>query len=149
MRRSAVVGNLTVGGTGKTPVASWLAGELRARGVAPAVVLRGYGGRHHGGPLQGRPRTPTRGGGRRSGAACAPRRELVFVAHDRVAAARAAVAAGARMVVCDDGLQHLRLARQFEIVVIDAGRGLGNGHLLPAGPLREPAAASGRSMRSC
>jgi tetraacyldisaccharide 4'-kinase len=63
----------------------------------------------------------------------------VFVHPDRTAAARAAVAAGAQIVLSDDGLQHLRLRRDFEIVVIDAERGLGNGHLLPAGPLREPA----------
>jgi tetraacyldisaccharide 4'-kinase len=133
-----VVGNLTVGGTGKTPVASWLAGELNARGVATAVVLRGYGGRHQGGPLRvTQDSDPAVVGDE---AVLHARRGVtrVFVAHDRVAAAHAAVAAGARLVVCDDGLQHLRLARQFEIVVIDAGRGLGNGHLLPAGPLREP-----------
>ena len=133
-----VVGNLTVGGTGKTPIASWLAAELRARGHVVAVVLRGYGGRQTGAPLQ-----VTRGSdpaiaGDEAVLHAHRGAELVFVGSDRTAAARAAVAAGAQIVVCDDGLQHLRLARQYEIAVIDAERGLGNGHLLPAGPLREP-----------
>jgi tetraacyldisaccharide 4'-kinase len=133
-----IVGNLTVGGTGKTPVASWLASELRARGVATGVVLRGYGGRHDGGPLRVTQDSDPAVVGDEAVLHSRRGADPVFVGRDRVAAARAAVAAGARLVVCDDGLQHLRLARQFEIVVVDAGRGLGNGHLLPAGPLREP-----------
>jgi tetraacyldisaccharide 4'-kinase len=134
----AIVGNLSVGGTGKTPIASWLAGELSAAGLTTAVVLRGYGGRHAGAPLRVTPDADPELVGdeallhARRGAA------LVFVARDRVAAARAAVAAGAQFVVSDDGLQHLRLRRRFEIAVVDGARGLGNGHLLPAGPLREP-----------
>jgi len=63
---------------------------------------------------------------------------VVVTGADRVAAARRAVAEGAEIVVCDDGLQHLRLARDYEVAVVDAARGLGNGQLLPAGPLREP-----------
>ena len=134
-----VVGNLTVGGTGKTPLANWLAGELNKSGIVTAVVLRGYRGRHSGAALRVTPDTDPRIAGdeavlhARRGAA------LVFVGHDRTAAARAAVQAGAHLVVSDDGLQHLRLLRQYEIAVLDAARGLGNGHLLPAGPLREPA----------
>lgn len=133
----AVVGNLSVGGTGKTPLASWLAGELLARGLATAVVLRGYGGRHSGAPM--RVTADTDPGLAGDEAVLHARRgtPLVFVARDRVAAARAAVAAGAQFVVSDDGLQHLRLRRQFEIAVVDGARGLGNGHMLPAGPLRE------------
>ena len=133
-----VVGNLTVGGTGKTPIASWLAGDLRARGFATGIVLRGYGGRHSGGPLRVTRDTDPALAGDEAVLHAHRGAELVFVSGDRAAAARAAVAAGAQIVVSDDGLQHLRLGRQFEIVVIDAERGLGNGHLLPAGPLREP-----------
>jgi tetraacyldisaccharide 4'-kinase len=133
-----VVGNLTVGGTGKTPIASWLAAELGARGYVVAVVLRGYGGRHTGVPLQVTRDTDPAVAGDEAVLHAHRGAQLVFVGSDRTAAARAAVAAGAQIVVSDDGLQHLRLARQYEIVVIDAKRGLGNGHLLPAGPLREP-----------
>jgi len=133
-----VVGNLTVGGTGKTPIASWLAAELRARGHVVAVVLRGYGGRHAGAPLEVTRDTDPAIAGDEAVLHAHRGAQLVFVGSDRTAAARAAVAAGAQIVVSDDGLQHLRLARQYEIVVIDAKRGLGNGHLLPAGPLREP-----------
>jgi tetraacyldisaccharide 4'-kinase len=134
-----IVGNLTVGGTGKTPIASWLAGELRRCGLATAIVLRGYGGEHSGEPLRVTRDTDPAIAGDEAVLHAHRGAELVFVDGDRVAAARAAVAAGAQVVVSDDGLQHLRLARQYEIVVIDAERGLGNGHLLPAGPLREPA----------
>ena len=134
-----VVGNLTVGGTGKTPIVSWLARELRAQGLVAGIVLRGYGGRHTGQPLGvSRDTDPAIAGD--EAVLHAPRgAQPVFVASDRAAAARAAVAAGAQIVLSDDGLQHLRLVRDYEIVVIDAERGLGNGHMLPAGPLREPA----------
>jgi tetraacyldisaccharide 4'-kinase len=133
----AVVGNLSVGGTGKTPIASWLAGELREAGLTTAVVLRGYGGRHAGAPLRVTSDTDPRLVGDEAVLHARRGASLVFVARDRVAAARAAVAAGAQFVVSDDGLQHLRLRRRFEIAVVDGARGLGNGHLLPAGPLRE------------
>jgi len=133
-----VVGNLTVGGTGKTPVAAWLTGQLRARGLRVGVVLRGYGGSDAGVAQLITPDTdPGRAGDEavlhaRRGA------EVVVTGADRVAAARLAVEQGAQLIVCDDGLQHLRLGRDCEIAVVDAVRGLGNGHLLPAGPLREP-----------
>jgi tetraacyldisaccharide 4'-kinase len=134
-----VVGNLTVGGTGKTPIASWLVGQLQARGLVVGLVLRGYGGRYSGEPLRVTRDTDPAMAGDEAVLHAHRGAQLVFVDSDRAAAARAAVAAGAQIVVSDDGLQHLRLARQFEIVVIDGERGLGNGHLLPAGPLREPA----------
>jgi len=133
-----VVGNLTVGGTGKTPVAAWLAGQLALRGHRVGVVLRGYGGR-----ASGQPRIVTAdsdpaevGDEAVLHALGGPR--VVVAGADRVAAAHRAAEAGAEVVVCDDGLQHLRLARDVEIAVVDASRGLGNGKLLPAGPLREP-----------
>ncbi len=102
------------------------------------MVLRGYGGRHAGAALQVTPDTDPAIAGDEAVLHAQRGAELVFVGRDRVQAARAAVAAGAQFVVSDDGLQHLRLARQYEIAVVDAARGLGNGHVLPAGPLREP-----------
>ncbi len=136
-----VVGNLTVGGTGKTPVAAWLARQLEARGRRVGVVLRGYGGSHRGAP---RVVTPAEDPGVTGDEALVHARRgvhTVVIGADRVAAARLAVEHGADVVVCDDGLQHLRLARDYEIAVIDGARGLGNRWLLPAGPLREPASA--------
>ena len=135
-----VVGNISVGGTGKTPVAGWLARALTQRGYRVGVVLRGYGGRStHGVQV-----VTSDGDAREVGdealvhALSGP--HVVVTGADRVAAARRAVAQGAEVVVCDDGLQHLRLARDYEVAVVDAQRGLGNGQLLPAGPLREPPA---------
>jgi tetraacyldisaccharide 4'-kinase len=132
-----VIGNFTVGGTGKTPFTIWLAGRLSAQGLKVGIVSRGYGG-HGGAPRAVLPESDWRELGdeplllaRRS--ACA-----VVVARDRLAGARALVAAGAEVVLADDGLQHLRLQRNCEIVMIDGARGFGNGRVLPAGPLREP-----------
>jgi len=136
-----VVGNLTVGGNGKTPLAIWLAMRLRAAGYAPGIVLRGYGGSAARGPEPQRvePDSDPMVVGdealllrRRTG-------EAVAVGRDRVRAAQLLIDAGCNVIVSDDGLQHLRLARCFEIAVVDAARGFGNGQLLPAGPLREPA----------
>lgn len=134
-----VVGNLTVGGTGKTPVAAWLARQLEARGRRVGVVLRGYGGSHRDAP---RVVTPADDPGVTGDEALVHARRgvhTVVIGADRVAAARLAAANGAEVVVCDDGLQHVRLARDLEIAVVDGARGLGNRCLLPAGPLREPA----------
>lgn len=134
-----VVGNVTVGGTGKTPVAAWLARQLTQRGHAVGVVLRGYGGSHVGRPRVVRPDDDAAVVGDEALLHARRRPHVVVIGTDRVAAATLAIEEGATVVVCDDGLQHMRLAREFEIAVVDAGRGLGNGHLLPAGPLREPA----------
>ena len=134
-----VVGNLTVGGTGKTPVAAWLARQLEARGRRVGVVLRGYGGSHRGAP---RVVTTADDPGVTGDEALVHARRgvcTVVIGADRVAAARLAAGQGAEVVVCDDGLQHVRLARDYEIAVVDAARGLGNRWLLPAGPLRESA----------
>jgi tetraacyldisaccharide 4'-kinase len=135
-RPVVVVGNLTVGGTGKTPLTIWLARELSARGLRVGIVSRGYGGRGAG-TQEVRPDSDWKQVGdeplllaRHSGCA-------TVVAKDRVAGARALAAAGADLILADDGLQHLRLGRECEIVVVDGARGLGNGQLLPAGPLRE------------
>ncbi len=132
-----VVGNFTVGGTGKTPLTIWLAQQLTARGFSVGVVSRGYG-RRGGGACAVEPQSDWREVGdeplilaRRTGCA-------TVVAKDRTAGARLLAARGVNLVLADDGLQHLRLARACEIVVVDGARGFGNGRVLPAGPLREP-----------
>ena len=134
-----VVGNLTVGGSGKTPLVLWIVHLLRGTGMSPGIVLRGYGSKASGSRCVVSGSAPARVGdeavllSQRSGCP-------VWVGIDRVAAARALLDANPRcdVLVCDDGLQHYRLARDFEIAVEDE-RGHGNGWLLPAGPLREPA----------
>lgn len=135
-----VVGNLTVGGSGKTPVVIALAEALGALGWRPGVVSRGYGGRGRGCrevPADG---DPALFGdepvliARRTGVP-------VVVGRDRVAAARDLLARHpVDLVLADDGLQHHRLARDVEVCVVDGRRRFGNGRLLPAGPLREPPA---------
>ncbi len=134
-----VVGNLTVGGTGKTPLVLALAKALHRNGLHPGILSRGYGGSGAGPRAVLAGEDPERVGdeplllAERSGCP-------VWIGADRVAAARALCAAhpACNVIVCDDGLQHYRLQRDFEIAVEDE-RGLGNGLLLPAGPLREPA----------
>ena len=134
-----VIGNVVAGGSGKTPLTIAVVERLRAEGWAPGVVSRGYG--------REEPRTPRwveRGGDPRldgdEPVLVALRTGIpVRVDRDRVAAARALVDAGCDIIVCDDGLQHYRLHRDVEIDVADGRRRQGNGRLLPAGPLREPA----------
>jgi tetraacyldisaccharide 4'-kinase len=131
-----VVGNLSVGGTGKTPLVAWLAGQLSASGLKVGIVSRGYGRSTREPQVVGAESNWREVGDepfllhRRTGCD-------TVVAQDRIAGARALVARGADVIIADDGLQHLRLARDCEIIVIDGARGFGNGRLLPAGPLRE------------
>jgi tetraacyldisaccharide 4'-kinase len=134
-----VIGNVTVGGSGKTPLVLWTAEFLKGKGWSPAIVSRGYGAK-----VQS-PRAATIASeaaevgdepvllARRSGCP-------VWVGADRLAVIAALRAAhpGVNVVILDDGLQHYRLRRDLEVAVVDS-RGLGNGFLLPAGPLREPA----------
>jgi len=131
-----VVGNLTVGGTGKTPLVAWLSTHLAAVGMRVAIVSRGYGGKARG---VTRVTLHSRASEVGDEPLLLARRAqaTVFIGRDRVAAAKAAVADGADIVLGDDGLQHLALVRNCEIVVIDGQRGFGNGSLLPRGPLRE------------
>ena len=135
-----VVGNITVGGAGKTPLTLWLADQLRARGWRPGIVSRGYGS-DNAVPRQVSPASLPAEVGDEPVLLCRRSGVPVWVGRDRVAAGLALLAAHpeVNVVVCDDGLQHYQLARDFELAVFD-GRGAGNGWRLPAGPLREPLA---------
>ena len=132
-----VVGNITAGGTGKTPVVLWLVENLRARGLRPGIVSRGYGGTHSGSSMRVEADSDAAVVGDEPVLLAQRGRCPVVVDPDRVRAAGMLVDDGVNVIVADDGLQHYRLARDYEICVIDGRRGLGNGRLLPAGPLRE------------
>ena len=133
-----VVGNITVGGTGKTPLVIWIAEFLASNGWTPGVVSRGYGGTATSPRAATVASNPAEVGdepiliARRAGCP-------VWVGPDRVRVASALRSAESKVnvLILDDGLQHYRLRRDIEIAVVDA-RGFGNGFLLPAGPLREP-----------
>ena len=129
------VGNLTVGGTGKTPVVRALRDLAAARGLDAHVLLRGHGGRLHG---------LTRVDWNFHAADDVGDEALLhaqdgptWIARDRVAGARAAADAGADLIIMDDGFQNPSLVKDFSFVVIDGRTGFGNGHVFPAGPLRE------------
>ena len=122
------VGNLSVGGTGKTPVTAWAAGQMLAAGARPAIVLRGYGGDEALVHARLHPGVP------------------VITSPDRVAGAREAKSGGADVIVLDDAFQHRRVGRQADWVLISADRWMANRpHLLPAGPWREPLGALARA----
>lgn len=133
-----VVGNLVAGGAGKTPLVIALAQALARRGWRPGIVSRGHG-RRASGPTWARPDSDPADCGDEPLLIARNTGLPVAVDKNRAAAGRRLVDAGCTLVIADDGLQHLRLARDLEIEVRDGARGLGNGHLLPAGPLREPA----------
>ena len=121
------VGNLTVGGTGKTPVAAWIASRLSAAGKEPAIVLRGYGGDES---VVHKTLNPS---------------VRVFVTADRAQGISMAARSGARSVVLDDAFQHRRAARDIDIVLISADDWTASHRLLPAGPYREPFSALRRA----
>ncbi|NNF66164.1 MAG: tetraacyldisaccharide 4'-kinase [Gammaproteobacteria bacterium] len=132
-----VVGNISSGGTGKTPLVIWLAKELQAAGLRVGLLSRGYRGTAKSWPQQVTADSdPVLVGDE---AVLLARRSLalVVVDPDRVAGARELVKLGAEVIICDDGLQHYRLSRDLEFAVIDGARGIGNGRFIPAGPLRE------------
>ncbi len=132
-----VVGNLSVGGTGKTPLVCWLAQRLRARGLRAGIVTRGYGGSE-------RPPQIIDAGADAAVFGDEPVMMArstglpVAVGRDRPAAAQLLVDARCEVIVSDDGMQHYALGRDCEIIVIDGDRRFGNGWVLPGGPLREP-----------
>jgi len=133
-----IVGNLTAGGTGKTPLVTWLVHFLSASGYRPGVIARGYKGRAHHWPqpvgADSDPRSVGDEAVLLAGRCGCP----VIVGPDRVAAARALLERGeCDVIIADDGLQHYALDRDIEIVVVDGERRFGNGYCLPAGPLRE------------
>ena len=135
-----VVGNLTVGGTGKTPLVIWLSQYLRERGMRPGIVSRGYGGNASRWPQQVRPDSDPVVVGDEAVLLAQRTGCPMCVSPDRPAAVRALLQyTDCDIIISDDGLQHLSLGRDIEIVVMDGQRGLGNGFPLPAGPLREPA----------
>ncbi len=134
-----IVGNITLGGTGKTPLVAWLGRYLRDAGLAPAIACRGHGGIANTWPQQVRADSDPVVVGDESVLLARLSGCPVAAGPDRVATVRALVEhSGCDMVICDDGLQHLRLGRDVEIAVIDGVRRHGNGRCLPAGPLREP-----------
>jgi len=130
------VGNFTLGGAGKTPTAIWLAKMLASAGERPFCLSRGYGGSEPG---------PKRVEAHNDSAAqvgdealLLARAAAAIVSRDRVAGAQAAAAAGASVIVMDDGLQNASLMKDFTLAVVDGRRGIGNGCVFPAGPLRVP-----------
>lgn len=129
------VGNLVAGGAGKTPVALSLADWFRAHSVAVHVVTRGYGGRLAG-PTRVEPaiHSAVEVGDE---ALLLAQRAPCWVSRDRAAGAAAAIAGGAELVLLDDGFQNPSIAKTVSLVVVDAGYGLGNGRVIPGGPLRE------------
>ncbi len=136
-----VVGNISVGGTGKTPLVLWLAQCLHAAGLRPGILSRGYGGSERGPRRIDADADPAQVGDepvmlakRLSG------KVPVLVSRRRVIGAQSLIASGCDVVISDDGLQHYDLARDVEVAVVDGSRGVGNGWCLPAGPLREPPA---------
>jgi tetraacyldisaccharide 4'-kinase len=134
-----VVGNLTVGGVGKTPLVIALVELLREAGYRPGVISRGYGGLGAVQPLAVTPSSDPAVVGDESLLTTLRTGAPVCVHRDRYAAGQALLAAhDCDVIVADDGLQHYGLARDVEIAVVDGDRRFGNGHLLPAGPLREP-----------
>jgi tetraacyldisaccharide 4'-kinase len=138
------VGNLAVGGTGKTPMVLWLARALAARGVRAGILSRGYGGTGRGVTIVSRGEGPVVGPERVGDEAVMVARTFggpVIAAPRRIDGAAAAAELGCDLVVLDDGFQHRAIARAFDLVLVDGRRG----PLLPAGPLREPLAALHRA----
>ena len=140
--RTVSVGNVRVGGTGKTPFTRWLASRIHARGVPVAIVTRGYGGSERAAHVVGdgtRLQSDVARSGDEAVMLARTSGVPVVAGADRAAAAALAVATfGSRLVLCDDAFQHRALRRDLDLVLVDAGERGGLGRLLPVGPLREP-----------
>ncbi len=131
------IGNLVVGGAGKTPVALSVIAKLQTAGLRVHALTRGYGGREKGPTKVSRERHSASDVG--DEALLLAKQTTTWVSSDRPAGARAAASDGAEVIVMDDGFQNPSLHKDLSLVVIDGGFGFGNGYVLPAGPLREPA----------
>ncbi len=132
-----VVGNITTGGTGKTPLTIWLARELKARGFELGIASRGYGGSRSSASMRVDSASDPAVVGDEPVLLATRTACPVIVDKNRARAAKMLVAGGADLIIADDGLQHYRLDRSYEICIIDGTRWLGNRRLLPAGPMRE------------
>ena len=134
-----VIGNVTVGGTGKTPLVIWMAQWLKSEGYSPGIISRGYGGKNQGPTAVFETSDPLEVGDE---PLLVARRTLcpVWIGKNRVDVARHLLNKFPEcdVIISDDGLQHYRLRRDIEISVVDEVLGFGNGRMLPAGPLREP-----------
>lgn len=133
-----VVGNISVGGTGKTPLLITLVEYLQAKGLTPGVVSRGYGGRAPYYPFLLTAKATEIEAGDEPWSIYQQTGCAVCVGADRVTSANILIQQGCNIILSDDGLQHYRLGRHLEIAVVDGQRGFGNGFCLPVGPLREP-----------
>ena len=132
-----VVGNIGVGGNGKTPLVLFLVEQCRQQGLTPGVIRRGYGGKAPNYPYLVNERSTTKEAGDEPILIYQRCQVPVCLGSDRVASAKKLIDQGCDIIITDDGLQHYRLARDIEIIVVDGKRRFGNGFLLPAGPLRE------------
>ncbi|AMG31719.1 tetraacyldisaccharide 4'-kinase [Grimontia hollisae] len=132
-----VVGNITVGGNGKTPVVVWLVEQLKAKGFNPGVVSRGYGGKAGSYPFIVDENTGTEQAGDEPVLIYQRTQAPVAISPVRSDAVKALLPLGVDIVITDDGLQHYKLGRDIEFVIVDGERRFGNGHYMPLGPLRE------------
>ncbi|HVY53521.1 MAG TPA: tetraacyldisaccharide 4'-kinase [Gammaproteobacteria bacterium] len=133
-----VVGNITLGGTGKTPFVMWLVDYLKSQGKTPGIALRGVGGRKHYKPIEVAFRSNPYEVGDEAVLLAQNTFCPVVTCIDRAAAVNKLIELDCDIAICDDGLQHYGLDRDIEIAIVDASRYFGNHRLLPAGPLREP-----------
>ena len=134
-----IVGNISVGGTGKTPLVIWLAKYFKSKGFRPGIISRGYGGKLSGKTQQVRPDSnPSLVGDEPVLIAKRTTCPVAIAVQRRRAAEELITHCDCNLILCDDGMQHYSLGRDMEIAVIDGQRRFGNGHCLPAGPLREP-----------